>query len=230
MNINLKSILFVSGLLGILSSCGGSGSVSSSKLFGDLPGIVLSEKQEKEAVNAKLGALSSDDKRGFESIMNEAKEKEAKYENAKKEAGAKLAGTELPVEIESGVPCKISSPICIKEVTDKGKVILSGEIEITEDITFNSSDNLGGSNFSFVFVDENGVGLQEYHPGHIRKEINAPTETVKAGSKHAVDCNFKIGDSNAESLLKAVKIVVADKRKQSKAYVEARDAWKNKKK
>ncbi len=227
MNLNLKSILIVSGLLSMLTSCSSSGNVSSSKLFGDLPGTVLAEEQEIEAIEYKLQSLGSEDKNVFESIMNEVKEKELKYKSAKKKAGLKLAGTKIPTEIEAGVPCKITSPIIIKEVTDKGTVILDGEMELTEDITFSSTDNLEGSAFSFVFVDKYGIGLEEYHPGYIRVNINAPTETVKAGSKHAINCDFIVSVNNAEALLKAVKIVVVDKRKNNNIYVEARDSWMN---
>lgn len=194
-----------------LASCGKS--MENSKCFGKIPDLILAQEAEMDAVHAEM-EKAGDSKSEMESIFKKIEKREAWYKEQFAAESELLKGKEIVVEVESGTPVKMTKPLIIEGVNEKGNILLTGEMETTEDISFSEKQfpYEGGANIRMVLVNDNGEPVKVYYPGHIRETQYLPEETISAGKKVGIKTKVSLKKEEAEDIKSTSKIILVNTR------------------
>ena len=196
----MKSI-FKTGLfmlvIACLSSCGsGNGTSSSSRLFGNIPGLINKYDSEKESLKSEMN--ENNFKKISEKIDKLKEETIAKIS----EEGQSFNGKELPIAMNEE-ELKVEQPVTLlykgesKGATLHADFDLAGKIVAAKDLTLNIDPKdlkgeslLGGGKIVVTvtlpvhieFSDKEGNVIDSRTIGRLAAENNGETAIIKAGT------------------------------------------------
>lgn len=194
--------------------------------LGELPKIVKEYDGKLEDTRRKLEKAADTDKmQALFAKGNAVKEEMTAQIKSRKE---KLIGKDIAGEVSGDVPLKIVVPFRIKNVTDKGNVEVTAEVELTETGTY-LSDN---SAFCLSDIGVIAVGGDEseayVHGGGAFRTDGLPyADKYARGTKGFVTMFLRIEPWNADMMGSLSRLVIANRK--SDRYGKAKEQTKKSK-
>lgn len=137
---NLFHMMAFGAMAFIVSSCGGSSSVDSDGLFGDIPQIIWDANGELIQITEKIKALDGEDSGGMEKMQKlgtQYEELENEMNKKLDEAVAKIKDVEVKAEIGGGFPFEIVGSPILTGVSNGNPMTATFKIKLrtTQEIT-----------------------------------------------------------------------------------------------
>lgn len=199
------------------------GGPSVSGPLGELPQIVKEYDGKLEDTRRKLEKATDTDKmQALFAKGSAVKEEMTAQIKSRKE---KLIGKDIAGEISGDVPLKIVVPFRIKNVTDKGNIEVTAEVELTETGTY-LSDNSAFclSDIRVIAVGGNENETYVHGGGAFRTDGLPYADKYVRGTKGFVTMFLRIEPWNADMMGSLSKLVIANKK--SDRYGKAKEYTK----
>lgn len=203
-----KTVLVLLGAvtMGLMMvSCGSGSTGKSNKVLGKVVSLMQDEENRKDKLEAKakeckdlscLGKLADQDQ----------KDKEAYKENLKKEIES-LNGQQIPTEVKD-MPVKVSVPATITKMNGFKRPNCDMELELTKDLTINSTKETFDYLMMISFIDSEGNSLGNTTVGMFGDYKIDFGKVIPAGTKFKHSFDLLINKKNLEKWQNFEKLVL----------------------